>query len=227
MTIFGKILAARIADLWKLYEATGELSHQGEKGLFREIFVRQLLESVLPFQYGLGGGVVVDAWGRQSPQADLIIYDRRLMPPIFEAGSHGIYPMDAVMRVIEVKSILDTKGLSQLRGLAESLHPNTNEGLKISAPGNLADGLMNYPVVGMFAYDTRIPDLKTKRSQALGQYDNEVHVCVARNDGGDRVGVSMHAIRSFSIVMLDSIEVSSRSRSEYRVAGWLRDIKQD
>ena len=51
--MFDKILDARIDELWRLYEATGEIKHSGEKGLFRELFVRKVIDSILPFHYGV------------------------------------------------------------------------------------------------------------------------------------------------------------------------------
>jgi hypothetical protein len=101
--MYGSLLDARINDLWTFYKASGAVTHSGEKGQQREAFLARLLESILPPHFGIGTGIIVDRFGKQSLQTDLIIYDRRLIPPLLEHRGRGIYPIDAVLRVLEVK----------------------------------------------------------------------------------------------------------------------------
>jgi hypothetical protein len=68
----------KVQDLLNLYETTGSISHPGEKGTFREILVRSVLSSLLPPHFGLGTGIIVDKWGRQSRQTDIIVFDKRV-----------------------------------------------------------------------------------------------------------------------------------------------------
>src|SRR5690349_5776689 len=96
--MFQQILDARIKDLWTFYEMMGGLSHQGEKGALREAFLARVLQGVLPTHFGVGSGLIVDRWNRQSNQTDIIIYDKRSIPPFLEENGHGIYPIDAVLR---------------------------------------------------------------------------------------------------------------------------------
>jgi hypothetical protein len=219
--MFQKILGARIKELWNLYEATGELNHPGEKGLLREIFVRRLVESVLPPHYGVGSGVVVDKWGRQSPQIDLLVFDRRRMPPIFEEHGHGIYPLDAVLRVIEVKRLLDRLALDQFKKTIDAFNPKNTEGLKLAAAGKLEEGWSYYPLCIMFAYKTNLGNL----SEAIAQSNLESHaamIFVATKGIKNSPVISLEqTARLFLGVLLGAIEESAASRKEFSILEWI------
>lgn len=113
----------KVEDLISLYETTAVVAHRGEKGTFREMLVRNVLGSILPPHFGLGTGIIVDKWGRQSRQTDIILFDRRVMPPVVFQESHGLYPIDAVHRTIEVKSVLSSKHLEEAERAAHSGSP--------------------------------------------------------------------------------------------------------
>jgi hypothetical protein len=57
----------KVDELLNLYDTTVAVSHQGEKGIFRELLIRGILGSVLPPHFGLGTGIVVDKWGVAEP----------------------------------------------------------------------------------------------------------------------------------------------------------------
>ncbi|MBZ2413806.1 hypothetical protein IPT12_15315 [Xanthomonas perforans] len=239
--MFEEIFNARVRELWNLYAATGPLHHPGEKGAFREAFLRRLLESVLPLQYGIGSGVIVDGFGRQSPQVDLLIYDRRNFPPFYESGGHGIYPFDSVLRVIEVKSQLDKLGLEQFAKLARSIHPTNPEGLKMKGYGNLENGKSYYPFPALFAYGTRISNLKEDWKNISDLQGMTNTLCVARGgvitrsyEGDAYVTVLFtderhfeNNIRRFLVSLLDGIEATANSRQALRVSDWLTNKTTD
>ena len=130
--MFEAMFAANVKELRSMFLATKDVEHNGEKGSLREAFVISLLQQYLPVQFGIGSGVVVDKQGRQSPQIDIVIYDKRTMPPILDKSGRGIYPIDAVLRVVEVKSVLDTSALSQLTKIINSFDPDNPDGLKMA-----------------------------------------------------------------------------------------------
>jgi hypothetical protein len=220
--LFQQIFDTRVRDLWNLYEATGELQHSGEKGLLREIFLRRLFESVLPSQFAVGSGIVVDKWKRQSPQVDLVIFDRRRLPPIFEEHGHGIYPVDTVLRVIEVKSTLDKLGLDQFMRLAQMLNPANPEGLKIAAKGTLEGGLAYYPFAALFAYKTTLGNISETQKE-LGGFEGLIApICVATRSVAELPNSEMEQnIRVFLTKVLDAIEASANSRKPFSVVEWL------
>ena len=178
--MFRSLLDARIRDLLTFYEVSRDVSHPGEKGVLREAFLSRLLESVLPPHFGIGSGLIVDRSGRQSLQTDVIIYDRRLLPPLLEHRGHGIYPIDSVLRALEVKSNLNKAGLEQVKKQAWTLHPDNEIGLKITTPGRA--GASQYPVVGLYAYDSDLVDIKAT-GHPLNVFHGTGGVCCVAKKG--------------------------------------------
>jgi len=84
--------------------ALSKLNHQPLKGQLRELLANRLLSKLLTIQYGIGSGIIVNQLGMQSPQTDIVIYDRRILPPFIEEQKIGLYPAECVLATIEVKS---------------------------------------------------------------------------------------------------------------------------
>lgn len=226
--MFDEIFKTKANELWNLFSATGGLNHRGEKGSFREEFVKQLFVSLLPGHYGVGSGVVVDKWERQSPQVDLVIYDRRRMPPLLERDGHGIYPIDSVLRVIEVKSYIDTAAIDQFFKQAWAFHPNNPEGLKIASCGNLDGGQANYPLCGMFGFSTNISDFKAAVSSRKGDVKTGHIYCEGKgvvmlgkeNDSLITLNDRLEDMKYFFAVFIGAIEECAKSRSDFRPSDW-------
>jgi len=117
-----------------------QISHSGERGRVREHAFQLFLGNHLPGKYSLGSGIVVDKQGNQSHQCDIVIYDSFTCSRLFSKSNIQIFPIECVLGVIEVKSIL---GSNQIRDAA----------LNIQAVKKLH---RNQPVVGcLFAYRSR------------------------------------------------------------------------
>jgi len=86
-----------------------EMDHDGTKGFFREHFIKTLIDKMLPLHIGAGSGIIVDEYGNQSSQCDVILYDKRILPPFLSYGSTSVYPIQSVLAVIEVKSGITSK----------------------------------------------------------------------------------------------------------------------
>lgn len=213
--MFLKLLEARINDIWNLYVATGGIAHSGEKGLLRELFLQRILESILPPHFGLGSGIVVDNFGNQSPQADIIIFDRRKIPPLLEQNGHGIYPFDAVLRIIEVKSTLNKPGLIQFMKLVESINPANPDGLKLATKGKLENGYSYYPFASLFAYKSEIGEVNSILKN-LGLPHPQRIFTVNHGDSIDPVKV-----RAFLIAAVGEIEMTAYSRGEFSITEWI------
>ncbi|MDB5346334.1 MAG: hypothetical protein JWP89_4711 [Schlesneria sp.] len=63
--------------------------------------------------YRAGTGVVVDCQGQQSGQCDIIIWDDSIFRPLYSARGAGIYFIESVVAVIEVKSKLTRESVRQ------------------------------------------------------------------------------------------------------------------
>jgi hypothetical protein len=225
--MFEALFNAKVNELRTMFLATSGVFHNGEKGGFRETFVRSLLQQFLPIQFGIGSGVIVDKWGRQSPQVDIIIYDKRNMPPILDQGGHGIYPLDSVLRALEVKSTVDSAAISQFSRLAWSLHPKNLSGLKLASVGTLEGGEGYYPLCGMFGFNTKIADLpKAYRKEEVllvnpaliyvdghGYYNCRTQMFFKPDDIDD-------GVRMFVGNFIARVEEAAKSRSEFRPLDW-------
>lgn len=226
-----------------LYELAGGIDHKGEKGLFREYFVAELIRPLLVHHFDLGTGIVVDRRGCESRQTDVLIYDRRLMPPILASGNHGIYPIDAVLATIEVKSTLENKHLSSAVDAARCLtpsqaeHPEPNR-LWIEAPGTMEPTAGTkrsraiYPLCTLFAYRStaktdegarleRVTPGGAEYVRVLGVLDKgvwwwergEMRARSSRNIGENAA--------LFLRLLIDSLDKTARTRASFELSHWL------
>jgi hypothetical protein len=87
-------------------QAVRNINHPGILGEIREILVRELFRPLLPADIGIGTGKLIDYKRNLSQQTDIILFDRSLAPPMMLSEGLGIFPIDACLQVIEVKSTL-------------------------------------------------------------------------------------------------------------------------
>jgi len=99
--LISKIKAARAE-----YKEVGSLNHELLKGRVREIAVQNLFEPLLSPDFQIGNGTIVDKNGKQSAETDLIIYSKRLLPPILYGERFGTFPLDCCLATAEIKSKL-------------------------------------------------------------------------------------------------------------------------
>jgi len=82
------------------------LKHRGLEGQIREIAARECVEPFLTQSYRCGTGKVIDSNQGISDQIDLVVYDRKVVPPILITPDLGLFPIECVRYVFEVKSRL-------------------------------------------------------------------------------------------------------------------------
>jgi hypothetical protein len=105
--LYRGMVEASIRKAIDVAATAGQLDHRGLRGRAREIFVADLLAPLLYPTMGVCTGVVVDSEGNQSRQTDVIVFDRRIVPPLLLEASEGMIPAESVLFAIEVKSFLD------------------------------------------------------------------------------------------------------------------------
>ena len=105
-TIIQKYTTSIISSLSQKIDSLSRMSHNLTKGELRELFVSDLLNHFLADQYGIGSGIIINQAGLQSKQTDIIIYDKRIIPPFILHQSLGVFPVESVLAVIEVKTNL-------------------------------------------------------------------------------------------------------------------------
>jgi len=232
-------IVAATDNMRRLYELSGGVEHDGEKGAFREFFVARLIRPFMPPHLGVGSGVVIASNGQQSRQSDVIIYDRRLLPPILVAGDRGIFPIDSVLAVIEVKSVLTASHYKILADAARRISPpspNNPNGLPIAIPGRrrTEEGapMATWPLYALFAYTAdaqrdevvrlgeQVPD-HGNFIRLIGVLDKGVwsfeegkwHSYPDANAGNN----SVYFLRA----LLNRLEDTAASRGKYRLQDWL------
>jgi hypothetical protein len=102
--------------------ASSPLNHRLTKGELRELFVTNVLNHFLTKQFDIGTGIIINQKEEQSRQTDIVIYDNRILPPFIREQHIGVYPAEGVLGVIEVKSVLDKKGIMASEETARTLH---------------------------------------------------------------------------------------------------------
>jgi hypothetical protein len=105
------LIINRAAQMAGAAKALKSINHSGLKGQLREVVVRELLNPVLPPGYIVGQGEIVSAYRGTSNQIDVVIADRRILPAMLIDQVSGIFPIEAALMTIEVKSKLSSCAL--------------------------------------------------------------------------------------------------------------------
>ncbi len=119
--------SAIIKGLISEAQALTKLDHKALKGQLRELFASRLLAKFLTVQYGIGSGIILNQLGMQSKQIDIIIYDRRILPPFIEEQKIALYPAECVLATIEVRSKVTKKVIREYAEFAKSIHEELYE----------------------------------------------------------------------------------------------------
>lgn len=80
--------------------------------MYREKIVSELLKPFLPSKLAVGTGFIITSQNNISTQCDIIIYDKE-NTPIIENGEQRFFPIECVVGVIEVKSVLTKQKLKE------------------------------------------------------------------------------------------------------------------
>ena len=88
------------------FDQNGKLIHPGDFGRYREEECKKFLKQVIPSRLSIGQGFIINTFGHISHQCDLIIYDNSCCPPLVSTDNQFFYPVECVVAVGEVKSIL-------------------------------------------------------------------------------------------------------------------------
>jgi hypothetical protein len=121
--LYREIVLERVRAAIGAARAVRGLSHQGLKGQIREVLVRELFQPILPPTIGIGRGCIISSFDEEkSGEQDVILFDRRILPPILYDASLGIFPIESVLFVIEVKSTLTAAELKKSHSSASQLY---------------------------------------------------------------------------------------------------------
>ncbi|MET3810896.1 DUF6602 domain-containing protein [Arthrobacter sp. UYEF3] len=80
------------------------VQHNGEKGRQNELALSALLSRMLPTSVSVGTGIIIDSYGNESNQTDLIISHTGKQPALLAQTIEVLHPVETVLLAIEVKS---------------------------------------------------------------------------------------------------------------------------
>lgn len=101
--------------------AIKDLNHKALKGRLIELFTSEILSKFLTSQFGIGTGMIMNQNGDQSRQIDIIVYDKRILPP-FIHEQIGVYPAECVLAIIEVRSWISKRTIKKYSEKAVELN---------------------------------------------------------------------------------------------------------
>ena len=110
-------------DLIRAFESARQATTPELVGDAIERPVRDRLEQILPRGIGVGSGCVIDVYGGTSRQMDIVLYERDLCPVfcVNDSPETTYYPVESVLAVGEVKSVIGKKELADSFKKTESV----------------------------------------------------------------------------------------------------------
>lgn len=140
------ILAAQAAETRARLNAASLVSHPGERGRAREKALKRFLRGIAPRGFDVDTGFVIDSNGQQSRQQDLV-FVRRDYHPVFRVSGISFFPVESVAAVVEVKSSLTSRTLTDAleSGASVKRLDRTSNGQNYVVTGG-AGGTANGPV---------------------------------------------------------------------------------
>jgi len=205
------LLRGKVTSAIAQARAAAHMTHQGVKGSVLEILLSQLFRPLLPADIGVGTGQIIDAFGNPpSPQIDIVIYNKAILPPVLVDNNVGIFPIESVLYTIEVKTTLNSRELSIAELSAKTINtvykylPG-----KLDEEGNRINHSISKPRAVVFALNT---DLKangmTEAERYKKIYKKETHylgaICVAGREycyENDEHWISMRNEEDFDEVL--------------------------
>lgn len=87
------------------------IEHAPEKGRALEQVIQTMLLKILPEKFSLGTGFVITSDKKVSNQIDIVIYDKIQNKPLLLDEGVGIFPIESVYGIIEIKKTLRKKDI--------------------------------------------------------------------------------------------------------------------
>jgi len=92
------------------YQLSSAYGHRGSKGSIREDLISDALQSIVNDYVMLCKGEICDSNGLRSPEFDIIAYHKSSAVKLFSTPKNKVIPIETVLAILEVKSILNRDG---------------------------------------------------------------------------------------------------------------------
>ncbi len=119
------------------------ISHRGEAGEGREDVLKKILRKHIPKRYGVDSGFVFDAFGNDSKQMDIIIYEANYTPVFEIVGEKRYFPCETVVAVGQVRTNIGSR-----KKLADCLD-NIKSAKKLDRSNNRTNELITGPGISL------------------------------------------------------------------------------
>lgn len=226
-TIIQKYTTGMMKALLEQAKSIADLEHEGTKGRFRELFITEVLNAFLTTQFGTGTGTVINHKGVQSNQTDIIIYDKRILPPFIQEQDLAVYPAESVVATIEVKSHLDAQQLLKAEESARKLKKEVFDPEAILFDWFTQLRRLSTPLCAVFGFWGRGPKDLGAQDSGKVWLEKKVHhlfaICLANRYSWLRVGGkgwkiqknnprTNEEIKRFVAVLLDNVRTHAERR---------------
>jgi hypothetical protein len=150
--------------------------HSVSIGEAAEKAFRSFLEERLPRAFAVGEGFVFEPGGKRGLQQDIVIYDNLHHPRLISEGEQGLFPIDTVVVIVEVKANL---GKQEIKDAVNKIA--SAKSLKRNVRNQIAGTLSEKNVIPLrgyiFAYGTQFSKTRTVAehlADAVGEYSPEL-----------------------------------------------------
>lgn len=99
--------------LYSQYELSSAYGHRGTKGQIREELLTETLAAMAPDDIKLSKGEICDSNGNRSPEFDIVISYKSTAIKLFASSINRVVPIETVLGIIEVKSLLSKDGINK------------------------------------------------------------------------------------------------------------------
>lgn len=149
------------------YQAASAVFHMGLRGEAREIFFEDILKKWLSRDFGLGSGLIVDRFGAQSPQTDVILYNNEIIPAYLLNDRHGNFPVGSAIYSIEIKSKITSQEVKDSFEKSTKLYELQNQFYPQYGPAS------SFPITAIFAYESDLSGDSQAEFKRFKKYSDE------------------------------------------------------
>jgi hypothetical protein len=119
--VFRNVLDHAHEAIWIDWKKATEFDHTGIRGGARENAVAKYLSEHIPRQFAVATGEAIDCFDNRTSQLDIVIYDHHRNCPVAAGPGAVLLPAEALLAVIEVKSVLTRAELERCYVAARKL----------------------------------------------------------------------------------------------------------
>lgn len=177
--VFREAFRTKVKHCVDQAQAADAISHPVVKGSSRELFTKGMLTPVLPPSVRMGTGQIVSSDGEHSGQIDIALYAPQIMPAALFDESNGLFPIEATLYTMEVKSTLTASSLKSALNNARSILALKRQRTTHRSVNLPANGLFELtsdtipPVITLFAFGSDLSGGDFSELQRYKTYDAE------------------------------------------------------